>query len=85
METAKPEEKKNDINALQNQITELKSNQKYEECIKLIQDNISNIAEQYSKDSREYYSISYEVCDICNLIAQDNFLNHFDFFIGEFA
>lgn len=75
METAKPEEKKNDINALQNQITELKSNQKYEECIKLIQDNISNIAEQYSKDSREYYSISYEVCDICNLIAQDNFLN----------
>lgn len=75
METAKPEENKNDITALQKKITELKDNQQYEECIKLIQDNISNIAEQYSKDSHEYYSISFEVCDICNLIAQEKFNN----------
>ena len=69
------QDEKNAINKLRDEIASHKSNHEYEECIKLIQDNINNITEQYSKNSREYYSIAQEVCDICNIIAQEDFNN----------
>lgn len=70
------QDEKNSINKLRDEIASHKSNHEYEECIKLIQDNINKITEKYSKNSKEYYSIAQEVCDICNIMAQEDFINN---------
>lgn len=59
------------LEELHSQILEYKENRKYEECIELIQNNIYQVAEQYSKNSKEYYNLAKEVCDICSIISEE--------------
>ena len=57
------------------QLEQLKSENKYEECISLIEQQLPYLEKNYSKDSEKFYQLAYEITDICNLKAYDLFLN----------
>lgn len=57
------------------QIEELKGQNKYEECISLIEEQLPYLEKNYSKESEKFYQLAYEITDICNLKAYDLFLN----------
>ena len=56
------------------QIEQLKSENKYEECISLIEQQLPYLEKNYSKESEKFYQLAYEITDICNLKAYDLFL-----------
>ena len=60
---------------LLSKIEELKSQNKYEDCISLIEDQLPLLDKNYSKESEKFYQLAYEITDICNLKAYDLFLN----------
>ena len=60
---------------LLNQIEQLKSEYKYEDCISLIEQQLPYLEKNYSKESEKFYQLAYEITDICNLKAYDLFLN----------
>ena len=53
----------------------LKSENKYEECIALIEQQLPSLEKNYSKEHEKFYQLAYEITDICNLKAYDLFLN----------
>ena len=57
------------------QIEQLKSENKFEECISLIEQQLPFLEKNYSKESEKFYQLAYEITDICNLKAYDLFLN----------
>ena len=57
------------------QLEQLKNENKYEECISLIEQQLPYLEKNYSKDSEKFYQLAYEITDICNLKAYDLFLN----------
>ena len=57
------------------QIEQLKSQNKYEECISLIEQQLPYLEKNYSKESEKFYQLAYEITDICNLKAYDLFLS----------
>ena len=60
---------------LLSQLEQLKSENKYEECISLIEQQLPYLEKNYSKESEKFYQLAYEITDICNLKAYDLFLN----------
>ena len=57
------------------QLEQLKNENKYEECISLIEQQLPYLEKNYSKESEKFYQLAYEITDICNLKAYDLFLN----------
>jgi len=57
------------------QLEQLKGENKYEECIALIEEQLPFLEKNYSKESEKFYQLAYEITDICNLKAYDLFLN----------
>ena len=57
------------------QLEQLKSENKYEECISLIEQQLPYLEKNYSKESEKFYQLAYEITDICNLKAYDLFIN----------
>ena len=53
----------------------LKSENRYEECITLIEQQLPSLEKNYSKEHEKFYQLAYEITDICNLKAYDLFLN----------
>ena len=60
---------------LLSQLEQLKSENRYEECITLIEQQLPHLEKNYSKEHEKYYQLAYEISDICNLKAYDLFLN----------
>ena len=60
---------------LLSKLEQLKSENKYEECISLIEQQLPYLEKNYSKESEKFYQLAYEITDICNLKAYDLFLN----------
>ena len=56
-------------------LEQLKSENKYEECIALIEQQLPSLEKNYSKEHEKFYQLAYEITDICNLKAYDLFLN----------
>ena len=56
-------------------LEQLKSENKYEECIALIEQQLPFLEKNYSKEHEKFYQLAYEITDICNLKAYDLFLN----------
>ena len=55
------------------QLEHLKSENRYEECITLIEQQLPHLEKNYSKEHEKYYQLAYEITDICNLKAYDLF------------
>ena len=60
---------------LLNHLEQLKSENRYEECIALIEQQLPSLEKNYSKEHEKFYQLAYEITDICNLKAYDLFLN----------
>ena len=60
---------------LLSQLEQLKSENRYEECITLIEQQLPSLEKNYSKQHEKFYQLAYEITDICNLKAYDLFLN----------
>ena len=60
---------------LLSQLEQLKSENRYEECITLIEQQLKKKKKNYSKEHEKFYQLAYEITDICNLKAYDLFLN----------
>ena len=60
---------------LLSQLEQLKSENRYEECITLIEQQLPSLEKNYSKEHEKFYQLAYEITDICNLKAYDLFLN----------
>ena len=60
---------------LLNHLEKLKSENRYEECIALIEQQLPSLEKNYSKEHEKFYQLAYEITDICNLKAYDLFLN----------
>ena len=56
-------------------LEQLKSENRYEECIALIEQQLPSLEKNYSKEHEKFYQLAYEITDICNLKAYDLFLN----------
>ena len=56
-------------------LEQLKSENLYEECIALIEQQLPSLEKNYSKEHEKFYQLAYEITDICNLKAYDLFLN----------
>ena len=56
-------------------LEQLKSENRYEECITLIEQQLPSLEKNYSKEHEKFYQLAYEITDICNLKAYDLFLN----------
>ena len=56
-------------------LEQLTSENKYEECIALIEQQLPSLEKNYSKEHEKFYQLAYEITDICNLKAYDLFLN----------
>ena len=56
-------------------LEQLKTENKYEECIALIEQQLPFLEKNYSKEHEKFYQLAYEITDICNLKAYDLFLN----------
>ena len=56
-------------------LEQLKSENKYEKCIALIEQQLPSLEKNYSKEHEKFYQLAYEITDICNLKAYDLFLN----------
>ena len=71
----------NSVNEIRNEddllskIEELKSLNRYEDCISLIEEQLPYFEQNYSKESEKFYHLAYEITDICNLKAYDLLLN----------
>lgn len=59
------------IVALKEEIDKSKQQKNYQQCLKLIEDNIQKLTDKYSKDSPEYYSIAETICELCYETALD--------------
>ena len=57
------------------QLEQLKSENRYEDCISLIEQQLPSLEKNYSKEHEKFYQLAYEITDICNLKAYDLFLN----------
>ena len=56
-------------------LEQLKSENRYEDCITLIEQQLPSLEKNYSKEHEKFYQLAYEITDICNLKAYDLFLN----------
>ena len=56
-------------------LEQLKSENRYEDCISLIEQQLPSLEKNYSKEHEKFYQLAYEITDICNLKAYDLFLN----------
>ena len=56
-------------------LEQLKSENRYEDCITLIEQQLPSLEKNYSKEHEKFYQPAYEITDICNLKAYDLFLN----------
>ena len=56
-------------------LEQLKSENRYEECIALIEQQLPSLEKNYSNEHEKFYQLAYEITDICNLKAYDLFLN----------
>ena len=65
----------NSEDELLSQLEKLKSENRYEECISLIEQQLPSLEKNYSKEHEKFYQLAYEITDICNLKAYDLFLN----------
>lgn len=66
------EDKENNylFDSLMMEIQGKKNKKEYEEALNLIENKIGEIEKNYTKESDEYFNISKEFCDICNIISE---------------